>query len=351
MPSGNTVKLWRGDPSFTGANAVEKWSFSFDDPTLPATTMVTDPLGKLATYTIGRDTVSDKPRITADRGRLPELRARPQRAALLRRRRQSPAAHADDRRPRDDHGLHLQRQRPARLEDRGDGHAARAHHHLGVRRPVPGPGDPDRAALHSGTGVRATVYAYDGVGNPTAGRSAASRPAAPSATPTTTTYNGAGRPLSVDPPGYGTPGRDQLHLRSGAGQPVPPDPHRSARRHHRLLLRSPSTGPRPRPTRTASRRRRPTTPLNRVLSVIQKGATPAEDLVTDRTSTTLSAIFSAPRSPAATSSNTAMTPPAGWSPWSASPTPRRPASARSTPSTAPATTRARRCSAGTARPG
>ena len=68
---GNVIKLWRGDVSFDGPDAVEKWSFSFDNPIRPALTTVTDPLGKVATYTVGRDSVSDKVRIPAISGDCP----------------------------------------------------------------------------------------------------------------------------------------------------------------------------------------------------------------------------------------------------------------------------------------
>jgi hypothetical protein len=45
------------------AQAVDKWSFSFDDPALPVVTTVTDPLNNDSTYTFGRDPASDKPRL------------------------------------------------------------------------------------------------------------------------------------------------------------------------------------------------------------------------------------------------------------------------------------------------
>lgn len=50
---GNVIKIWKGDASF--AAGVERWQFSFDDPVAPVNTMVTDPLGDTATYQL--DTV------------------------------------------------------------------------------------------------------------------------------------------------------------------------------------------------------------------------------------------------------------------------------------------------------
>ncbi|MEO1366528.1 MAG: hypothetical protein AAFX50_05090, partial [Acidobacteriota bacterium] len=60
---GNVLQTWRGAAAFTDAAAVDQWQFSYDDPAQPAVVQVTDPLSNVSTYTLGRDTVSDKPRI------------------------------------------------------------------------------------------------------------------------------------------------------------------------------------------------------------------------------------------------------------------------------------------------
>ncbi|MEM9291576.1 MAG: RHS repeat-associated core domain-containing protein [Acidobacteriota bacterium] len=60
---GNVIDLWRGDASSTGPSAVDRWQLSFDSPALPEVTTVTDPLGDIATYSFGRDSVSTKPRL------------------------------------------------------------------------------------------------------------------------------------------------------------------------------------------------------------------------------------------------------------------------------------------------
>ena len=46
---GNAVKLWRGAELFE--NGVDGWQLAFDDPLLPTVTTVTDPLGNISTYT------------------------------------------------------------------------------------------------------------------------------------------------------------------------------------------------------------------------------------------------------------------------------------------------------------
>ena len=43
---GNVVRTWKGDVSATGTNAVERYSFSFDNASQPAVTTMTDQLGK-----------------------------------------------------------------------------------------------------------------------------------------------------------------------------------------------------------------------------------------------------------------------------------------------------------------
>jgi RHS repeat-associated protein len=50
---GNVVKIWKGSAAF--ATGVERWQFAFDDPVVPRVTTVTDPLGDISTYTL--DTV------------------------------------------------------------------------------------------------------------------------------------------------------------------------------------------------------------------------------------------------------------------------------------------------------
>lgn len=45
---GNVIRIWKGASSY--AVGIEKWQFAFDDPLVPRSTVVTDPLGNTATY-------------------------------------------------------------------------------------------------------------------------------------------------------------------------------------------------------------------------------------------------------------------------------------------------------------
>jgi RHS repeat-associated protein len=63
---GNAVRIWKGAATY--AVGVEKWQFAFDDPLLPRETIVTDPLGSTATYVL-----DDVRVIRSEKARLVEL--------------------------------------------------------------------------------------------------------------------------------------------------------------------------------------------------------------------------------------------------------------------------------------
>ena len=66
--SGRAYRTWRGDPSFSGTNAIDKEEFAYDNSTLPTQTIVTewinDTTTQTTTYTLARDSRSIKPKIT-----------------------------------------------------------------------------------------------------------------------------------------------------------------------------------------------------------------------------------------------------------------------------------------------
>ena len=68
---GNVVATWRGAIDKNDPDAVDRWLFSFDDPALPVTTTVTDPLGTVSMHTFGRDDGSEKPRLEGVSGDCP----------------------------------------------------------------------------------------------------------------------------------------------------------------------------------------------------------------------------------------------------------------------------------------
>ena len=71
----NVAKSWRGDPSFTGPNAVDKVTYSYTNPALPTQTVVnrtvSPTFNQVTTFAIARDTVSLKPKVTSILGSCP----------------------------------------------------------------------------------------------------------------------------------------------------------------------------------------------------------------------------------------------------------------------------------------
>ena len=68
---GNATATWRGALLDTDPDAVDVWRMSYDNPTFPRVTTVTDPLGNDSVYTFSRDTASSVPRVTKIEGDCP----------------------------------------------------------------------------------------------------------------------------------------------------------------------------------------------------------------------------------------------------------------------------------------
>ncbi len=276
---GNTVKLWRGDASFTGANAVEKWSFSYDNPSRPAVTTITDPLGKVATYTIGRDTVSDKPRVTEISGDCPSCGLGPNTrlfyedtANPLR-----PTRTIDGRGTTTAFTYNANGLMTSKTEALGTPlERTTTWEHNG---PFPGLATRMEVPSTSGSGVRATVYVYDGEGNPTDTTISGIEAGSAFSYTTSTTFNAAGRPTSVDPPGYGAQDVTSFTYDPARGDMFPLtriDPIIGATTFsYDVFNRATSvTDPNSVIAETSY------DALNRILSTTQRGAAAAEDLTT-----------------------------------------------------------------------
>jgi RHS repeat-associated protein len=288
--NGNTVRLWRGDPSFTGSNAVEKWSFSFDTPTLPATTAVTDPLGQVSTYTVGRDTVSDKPRFTAIVGDCPSYGLTPNEhlfyddpAHPLR-----PTRRVDGRGTTTSYAYNSNGLATSRTEAVGTPLARTTTWEYGG--PFPALVTRMEQPSTSGTGARATAYVYDGAGNPTSQTVSGVEAGSPFSYTTAITYNGAGRPLTTDPPGYGTQDVTSYTYDPSRGSLFPlsrtdPAVGTTAFSYDSYNRATSVTDPNGVATDTAYDN------LNRALAVTQRGAMAAGDLVTANVYNTFGDLF------------------------------------------------------------
>ncbi len=205
---GNVTRAWSGDASATGPNAVEVWSFAYDDPTLPTETTVTDPLGQVAVYTLGRDTVSSKPKVLSLSGDCPACSLGPNTELIydlahpLR-----VAAEIDGEGHRTEFTYDAHGQVISRTEAAGVPALARTTSFAY---------DPDFPAFPasieqpstSGVGFRETTNTYDAAtGNlltRTESGAEATYPGVSFVLSTMTTYNAAGQPLTIDPPGHGT---------------------------------------------------------------------------------------------------------------------------------------------------
>jgi RHS repeat-associated protein len=279
---GNVVRTWRGAEDFTDPQAVDKWSFSFDDPALPVETMVTDPLGNVSTYTFGRDPASDKPRLEQIDGDCPTCGMGP------------------NTQLRYDDPLNPLKKT---METDGRGHVTiyeyDVHGRLTSRVEAFGTAlerettwdyDPIFPAFvteivqPSTSGdpfdERRTSFGYDAFGNQdTRTIEGVERDAAFSYV-TATTYNSAGMPEDVDPPGYGTadvtsftydPARGDLL----ADTRTDPLIGTTVFGYDAFNRRTTVTDPNGVETETVY------DDLDRVRFLIQRGADPSEDLVTE----------------------------------------------------------------------
>jgi YD repeat-containing protein len=279
---GNVIRTWRGAEDFTDPQAVDKWSFSFDDPALPVVTTVTDPLGNVSTYTIGRDPASDKPRLEQIDGDCPSCGMGPN--TLLEYEDQTNPLRKT--RETDGHGhvtlyeYDFHGQLTSRVEAFG----------TALERETTWEYDPTFPAFvteivqPSTSGdpfdERRTSFGYDAFGNQdTRTIEGVERDAAFSYV-TTTTYNSAGMPEDVDPPGYGTadvtsftydPSRGDLL----ADTRTDPLIGTTAFEYDAFNRRTSVTDPNGVETETVY------DDLDRVRFLIQHGADPSEDLVTE----------------------------------------------------------------------
>ena len=278
---GNAVKIWRGDASFASSSAVDKWSFSFDDPVRPAVTTVTDPLGKVSTYTIGRDTVSDNPRIASISGDCPVCSMGPN----------TQLTYEDAANPLLPTRIVDGRGTTTLLTYNADGLVTSRTEALGTslertttwehNGPFPALVTRMEMPSTSGAGTRANFSTYDASGNLMAETLSGVEAGSSFSLTTTMAHNAAGQPTSIDPPGYGSQDERTFTYDPARGGLL-------ALTETRPLVGTASFGYDPFNRATSA-----TDPngvltelsydaLDRDLSVTRRGATPAEDLTTTR---------------------------------------------------------------------
>ena len=294
---GNVVALWRGDDGPDEANAVDVWRLAFDDPAAPTVTTVTDPLalpGQETVYTYGRDSTSERLRMDSIDGDCPACGVGPN--AVF--------TYGDAANPL----------RPTTVVD-GNGHQTDStydpHGQVLTRTEAVGTSeertttyayDPAYPALVTEASVpsveagqlRRTIYTRDGFGNATHREIRGWEEGDPfdctvSLAPcfdTVTGYNAQGQPTSIDPPGYGTADETSFTYDPARGSLVAdsrtdPVVGTTAFDYDAYNRRTAVTDPNGVTTQTQY------DDLDRVTKVIQKGASPAEDLVTEHVYTPL----------------------------------------------------------------
>ena len=295
---GNVVHTWKGAASFADPAAVDAWELSFDDPVLPTVTTVTDPLGDVSTYAIGRDPGSTKPRVESVSGDCPSCGVGPNSTFTYGDSANSmrPTSIVDGNGNETDYTYDANGQVTARTEAVGISGQERTTDYVYDT-------NPNHGALVTQVTVpsvkpgedRMTLYGRDTQGNVThreirgfeddVAFDCTLGGGAP-CYDTVTTYNAAGQPLTIDPPGYGTDDVTSFTYDASRGS----------------LLADSRTDPLVGTTTydyDAFNRRTMTTDVNgvttetqyddlgRVRKVIQHGATPAEDLVTEHVYTAL----------------------------------------------------------------
>ncbi|MEM8997920.1 MAG: hypothetical protein AAGF23_24275, partial [Acidobacteriota bacterium] len=202
---GNVLQTWRGAAAFTDAAAVDQWQFSYDDPAQPAVVQVTDPLSNVSTYTLGRDTASDKPRIEQVDGDCPACGLGPN----SQREFNDPAQPLEPTRLIDARGVETlfaydaDGQMTSRIEAVGTPLERETTWQYDATYPAL----PTEITRPSTSGnpldLRRTVIGRDGAGNAISETHEGLEDGAFFSYQTVRTFNAAGQPLTLDPPGYG----------------------------------------------------------------------------------------------------------------------------------------------------
>ncbi|HEY2293451.1 MAG TPA: hypothetical protein VGM86_22335, partial [Thermoanaerobaculia bacterium] len=290
--SGNVARTWKGDPSATGPNAVEKYTFAYTNPALPSQSTVTDPLGQTTTYSISRDSGSSKPKITQINGDCPVCGTGPN----------TVLAYGDAANPllptqsTDGRGLITQfaynanGRMTSKTEAAGTPLARTTTYQYGNSAFPAFATRIDAPSTSGGSATRTTVLAYNAAGDLTSRTIQGAEAGSSFSYVTTTTFNTAGQPLTVDPPGYGSADVTTTAYDSTRGNLLPltrTDPLIGATTfgYDPFNRRTSVTDPNAVQTVTAWDN------LDRVTAVTQKGATPAGDLVTTYSYNTFGDLF------------------------------------------------------------
>ena len=279
--SGNVIKAWRGDPVVTGPNVVDLYTFSYNNPVSPTQTQVTDPLGQVTTYDVARDTVSDVPKVTRIQGDCPACGVGPNAQLtyadpvnpLL------PTQMTDGRGLVTQYAYNSKGQMTSKTEAAGTPLARTTTYQYGSASFPLFPTRIEMPSTSGGGALRATIFSYNSAGDLQTRTSEGAEAGSSFSYATQSTYNAAGQPLSIDLPGHGTADQTTYAYDPARGNLLPltrTDPLVGATSFGYDGFNRQTTVTDPNGVQTVTTY----DALNRTTSVTQKGATPAEDLVT-----------------------------------------------------------------------
>jgi RHS repeat-associated protein len=286
--NGNVVKAWKGDTSYTGTNAVNRQELTYTNPSAPTKVDVKEWIdgtqSETTTYEFDRDPVSIKTRVNQITGDCPVCGTGPN----------SQFTYGDSSNPLlptqivDGRGLTTQ------LAYDSNGKMTSKTEAVGTslqrlttwtygNSSFPGlVTQIARPSTSGGTAQRVTIYSYDTSGNLTTRTIEGAEGGSSFSYATTSTFNGSGQPLTIDPPGYTTTDQTTYTYDSGRGGLLPltrTDPVIGATAfgydgfNHRTSVTDPNSVV----TTTAF------DALDRITTVTQVGASsPTDDLVTSR---------------------------------------------------------------------
>src|SRR5829696_835425 len=282
---GNVIRAWSGDPVYTGPNAVNRQEFTYTNPQFPTRTQVKEWLdatqSETTIYEFDRDPVSIKARINKITGDCPTCGLGPNSQMSY-----SDAAHP--LRPTqmiDGRGLVTQYAYDAngmmtsKTEAAGTPLARMTTYQYGNASFPAFPTRVEAPSISGGTALRVTALAYDTAGNLTTRTIQGAEAGSSFSHATASTFNAAGQPLTVNPPGYGTSDQTGYTYDSARGDLLTlsrTDPlvGATAFSYDGLNRRTSVTDPNGVQTVTTYDN------LGRVTTVTQKGATLAGDLTT-----------------------------------------------------------------------
>ncbi len=201
---GNVLEMWKGALVSTDPAAAERWQLTYDNPIRPTRTEAKDALGVISVYTIGRDvTGSSKPKIFQIQGDCPTCGTGPN----------SVIEYNDSANPLQPTVITDGRTLRTEMDYDGLGLLLRRREAVGTpkqRETIYTYSPTFRTLLTStvqpstsgGIAQRTATYLLDTQGNPTTSRRQGIEAGSAFLFDTVTTYNSAGQPLAIDPPGY-----------------------------------------------------------------------------------------------------------------------------------------------------